>query len=74
MNNIYPLTVVKESYNNEYTAWNLNYYDIPVEVAQNNHKRMEFCDKYKLKIGIGYTIDEAVDNLAKLLENSVDNK
>lgn len=79
MNDIYPLTVVKDRYGGaysggKYTAWNMDSHEIPIDIDSDDNMCEAFWVYNTIIVGKGNTMDEAVDNLAKLLENSIDNK
>ena len=76
---IYPLTIIPDRYNGafsggKWTAFNMYHYDIPDEVDDGDvecsnfweeQRRLEKnCENYFI-IGIGNTIDEAMNDLLK---------
>lgn len=79
---IYPLTVVRDRYSGTYsggvyTAWNLDYYEIPMDVALSGVPCMEFWDNENIQnnyvIGKGGTVEEAIADLYIKLERNTQN-
>ena len=69
---IYPLTIVADRYSGVYshgafTAWNLEAYEVPAEIAGDDVTCMTFWHKNKILCGKGQTVEEAVGNLYLLL-------
>lgn len=76
---IYPLTIIPDRYNGafsggKWTAFNMYYYNIPDEVDDgdmeccnfwNNQRELEKNGENYFRIGIGNTIDEAMKDLLK---------
>ena len=69
---IYPLTIVRDRYigtysGGEYTAWNLNFYEIPMDIALSDVYCMKFWDneenRKKYIVGKGRTASEALADL-----------
>lgn len=69
---IYPLTIVKDRYSGaysggEHTAWNLDFYEIPIDIALDDVCCMEFWEneenKQKYIVGKGRTVSEALADL-----------
>ena len=79
MDDIYPLTVIKDRYTGVYsggvfTAWNEDYYNIPSDISDDDITCMAFWSDYlvskkfnvdgnPLAVGIGSTADEAMKDL-----------
>ena len=79
---IYPLTVVKDRYlgtysGGKYTAWNLDYFEIPMDVALSDVPCMEFWDNENIQnnyiIGKGDTAEEAIADLYNKLKGNMKN-
>ena len=65
---IYPLTIVADRYGGVYshgafTAWNLETYEVPTEIASDDVACMDFWNKNTITCGKGATVEEAVGNL-----------
>ena len=72
--NIYPLTVVKDRYNGVYsggvyTAWNMDADEVPIEISCGDTECMSFWMDNDIPVGIGNTMQDAVNDLAQKLEN-----
>ena len=70
---IYPLTIVKDRYGGAYsdgvyTAWNLDYYEIPLEVALDDVSCMDFWSNNTIIVGKGNTPEESIEDLYKQLD------
>ena len=73
MNEIYPLTIINDRYTGaysggEFTAWNMDYYEIPTEPAEDDVTCMLFWGTTKIPVGRGETPQEAVEDLKRRLE------
>lgn len=73
MNEIYPLTIINDRYTGtysggEFTAWNMDYSEIPTEPAEDDVTCMWFWSDTEIPIGRGKTPQEAVDDLRRRLE------
>ena len=73
MTEIYPLTIISDRYGGTYsggdfTAWNLDYYEIPTGPAEDDVSCMLFWDTTDIVVGRGNTPQEAVDDLRQRLE------
>ena len=73
MHEIYPLTIIADRYCDTYsggkfTAWNMDYYEIPTEPAEDDVTCMRFWGKTKIPVGRGETPQEAVEDLKRRLE------
>lgn len=67
MDEIYPLTIVRDRYTGtysggRYTAWNLEFYELPYGIQADDVTCMMFWDEDRLA-GRGNTPQEAVDDL-----------
>lgn len=65
---IYPFTVVMDRYGGaysggEFTAWNLDFYEIPPEIAGDDVTCYDFWQKNKIPVGKGNGLREAVLDL-----------
>ena len=65
---IFPLTIVADRYSGVYshgafTAWNLEAYEVPAEIAGDDVTCMNFWNKNIIPCGKGATVEEAVCNL-----------
>ena len=65
---IYPLTIIKDRYGGtysggEYTAWKLDFDEIPPEAAGDDANCYDFWKKNKTPVGKGDSIREAVLDL-----------
>ena len=72
---IYPLTVVKDRYTGVYsggkfTAWNLEPYEVPLEICDGDGPCMNFWDRKEVLAGCGETPTEAIIDLAHLMEEA----
>lgn len=70
---ISPLTIVQDRYNGvysggKYTAWNLEYNEIPPEPCGDDVTAMNFWRDDSM-VGRGSTPDEAVDDLRQRMES-----
>ena len=74
---VYPLTIIKDRYGgaysgSEYTAWNLDFYEIPIDITLSDISCMDFWVDEEIKqnyiIGKGRTAEEAVNDLYLKLE------
>ena len=79
MNEIYPLTIINDRYmgtysGGEFTAWNMAYYGIPTEPAEDDVTCMWFWETTKIPVGRGKTPQEAVKDLKRRLEEVKDGK
>ena len=73
MNEIYPLTIISDRYGGSYsggdfTAWNMDYYEIPTDPDEDDVTCMLFWTKTDIIVGRGDTPQEAVDDLKRRLE------
>ena len=73
MNEIYPLTIINDRYTGTYsggifTAWNMDYYEIPTDPDEDDVACMLFWAKTDIIVGRGETPQEAVDDLKRRLE------
>ena len=73
MDEIYPLTIINDRYmgtysGGEFTAWNMAYYEIPTEPAEDNVTCMRFWETTKIPVGRGETPQKAVEDLRRRLE------
>ena len=73
MNEIYPLTIINDRYTGTYsggifTAWNMDYYEIPTDPDEDDVTCMLFWAKTDIIVGRGDTPQEAVDDLTRRLE------
>lgn len=73
MSDIYPLVVVLDRYNGTYsggkwTAWNMDYSDIPKKVSGDDIECSEFFAIHHLIYGRGETPKEAIDDLKCMLQ------
>lgn len=73
MTEIYPLTIISDRYGGAYsggdfTAWNMDYYEIPKEPDEDDVACMLFWDATDIVVGRGDTPQEAVDDLRQRLE------
>ena len=73
MNEIYPLTIINDRYTGTYsggifTAWNMDYYEIPTDPDEDDVTCMLFWAKTDIIVGRGKTPQEAVDDLRQRLE------
>ena len=76
---IYPLTIIPDRYNGAFSggqwlAFNVYYYNIPDEIDDgemecwnfwDEQKRLEKINENYFRIGVGNTIDEAMNDLLK---------
>lgn len=78
---IYPLTIVKDRYSGaysgcEYTAWNLGFYEIPIDIELSDVRCMEFWENEENKqeyiVGKGRTASEALADLYVKLKGSAE--
>ena len=65
---IYPLTIIKDRYGGvysggKYTAWNLDFTDIPKAIDFDDVTCMQFWNNNTMLVGIGKTPDEAEKSL-----------
>jgi len=72
MNDVYPLTIIKDRYSGtysggEYTAWNLDFDEIPKEINYDDVTCQHFWINNKIFVGKGKNPKEATENLIKLL-------
>ena len=79
MNEIYPLTIINDRYTGTYsggifTAWNMDYYEIPKDPDEDDVACMLFWAKTDIIVGRGETPQEAVDDLKRRLEALKDGK
>lgn len=79
MDEIYPLTIVSDRYGGTYsggdfTAWNMDYHEIPTDPAEDDVTCMMFWDTTDIVVGRGATPQEAVDDLKRRLEELKDGK
>lgn len=79
MNEIYPLTIINDRYTGTYsggifTAWNMDYYEIPTDPDEDDVTCMLFWAKTDIIVGRGETPQEAVDDLKRRLEALKDGK
>lgn len=70
---IYPLTIVRDRYNGTYsggtfTAWRKYPDSIPSDIDDSDVPCMLFWNDFKGIVGKGYTIDEAVADLLRQLQ------
>lgn len=77
MNEIYPLTIINDRYTGTYsggifTAWNMDYYEIPTDPDEDDVTCMLFWAKTDIIVGRGETPQEAVDDLKRRLEAQKD--
>ena len=73
MNEIYPLTIINDRYTGTYsggifTAWNMDYHEIPTDPDEDDVTCMLFWAKTDIIVGRGETPQEAVDDLIRRLE------
>lgn len=76
MNEIYPLTIVRDRYmgsysDGKYTAWNLESWEVPRAIAGDDIECMGFwwqCNAYGITVGRGNTPEEAVEDLRKRMD------
>ena len=73
MNEIYPLTIVADRYTGSYskgvfTAWNLQCNKIPDAIDDSDIECMNFWDDNKIKVGLGKTPTEAMEDLRNKLK------
>ena len=73
MNEIYPLTIINDRYTGTYsggifTAWNMDYYEIPTDPDEDDVTCMLFWAKTDIIVGRGDTPQESVDDLTRRLE------
>lgn len=75
MSEIYPLTITSDRYGGaysggEYIAWNLYAFEVPEDPFLDDVTCMEFWYSNDEKnCAVGETIEEAVENLRKKMEN-----
>ena len=79
MTEIYPLTITRDRYCGAYsggyfTAWNMDYYEIPTEPEEDDVSCMMFWYTTDIVVGRGETPQEAVDDLTRRLEALKDGK
>ena len=79
MTEIYPLTIISDRYWGSYsggvfTAWNMDYHEIPTEPAEDDITCMQFWDTTDIIVGRGNTPQEAADDLRQRLEALHDNR
>ena len=72
MDFIYPLTIILDRYSGvysggKYTAWPLNYDEIPHGASADDTACMVFWEIWKFPVGKGDTAEEAITNLAEKL-------
>lgn len=72
MNELYPLTIIKDRYNGvysggKYTAWNLEPEKIPKRIFYDDVSCYGFWLRNKVPVGKGNTPLEAIKNLEELL-------
>ena len=70
---IYPLTIIKDRYSGaysggRYTAWNLDFECVPHQINLDDVTCSGFWAFNEIKVGKGETIEDAIKNLQKLLE------
>lgn len=76
-NNIYPLTIIKDRYSGvysggEYTAWNLAHDEIPTAIDEDDVTCRNFWkSNHIIPIGVGMTIEEAVESLKISMKNAL---
>ena len=74
-NDIWPLIIVSDRYNGSYssgrfTAWNLESDQVPTDIYGCDTECCEFWRKNDIPVGLGTTIQEAIDDLAKKLDTN----
>lgn len=79
MNEIYPLTIVRDRYTGvysggKYTAWNLNPQFIPHAIVEDDVTCRIFWIENIIPVGVGETINEAIECLRKQLESRIDGR
>ena len=79
MTEIYPLTIILDRYCGAYsggcfTAWNMDYYEIPTEPEEDDVSCMMFWSTTDIVVGRGKMPQEAVDDLTRRLEALKDGK
>ena len=67
---IYPMTIVCDRYTGAYsggvfTAWNLDFFDVPKEIEGDDSECDNFWFTYTGLVGKGRTPDEALEDLCK---------
>ena len=72
MIDIYPLTIINDRYTGTYsggkfTAWNLDYYKIPVDPDDDDVTCMAFWATNKIPVGRGDSPEDAVKDLERRL-------
>lgn len=70
---IYPLTIIKDRYSGAYshgiyTAWNLDFEEIPTEINDEDVICHSFWLNNKIPVGKGNTPIEAMHNLIELIK------
>ena len=70
---IYPLKIVSDRYSGTYsrgkfTAWNMEAYDVPVEISEDDDTCADFWARNEYPVGIGHTPKEAVQDLYDQLQ------
>ena len=71
---IYPLTIIADRYSGcysggEYTAWNLDFYNVPKEIDYDDVACNKFWLDNKTPVGKGNTPQEAIKDLEELLND-----
>ena len=75
INNIYPLTVIRDRYNGSYSggkyvAFNLESPDIPKEIFEDDSAAIKFWKHCKIIVGVGGNPDSAIKDLIKNLRKN----
>ena len=73
---IYPLTIVCDRYSGtysggKYTAWNMDFDDVPKAIDADDMNCRSFWHLYKGVVGLGATPNEAVEDLQRKLVNKL---
>ena len=77
MNDIYPLTIIHDRYNGVYSggcylAFNLDYYEIPIEISGSDIPCLEWWNNNKdYLVGKGADPLEAIEDLIKKMEDEL---
>ena len=72
---IYPLTIIRDRYNGIYSggcylAFNLDYYEIPIEISGSDIPCLEWWKENKyILVGKGYDVTSAIFDLAVKMSN-----
>ena len=73
MIDIYPLTIINDRYTGtysggEFTAWNMDYHEIPIAPDDDDVTCATFWARNKIPVGRGKTPEEAVRDLGRRLK------